>query len=237
MKAVILAGGMGIRLRPFTFSIPKPLLPIGEKPIIEIIITQLKKNGFREFVLAVGYKSKMLQTYCGDGSQYGVRIIYLEESKPSGTAGPLGCLKEKVKFKKDESFLLMNGDIFTNLNFLKMLDYHQRKKNEITIGVKRIKEEKPYGFIDSKNGVVKAITEKPVSVNTINAGIYIIKASVIKEVPPNTFFTMPNLINKLLLKNQPIGAYLIKEYWLGLEQLQHFEELHNNKYIRKRIIW
>jgi len=236
MKAVILAGGMGIRLRPFTFSIPKPLLPIAEKPILEIIIKRLKKFGFREFVLAVGYKSKMIENYFGDGSELGVRIRYLVEKKSSGTAGPLSQLAEKLKISKNESFLLMNGDIMTKLNFSKMLEYHKRKNFEISVGVKRIKEKRPYGFVHVRQGLVRRIIEKPNLSSIVNTGIYIIKSSVIKEVPRNKFFTMPNLINKLISKNRLVGTYYIKEFWLGMEELQHFEEINNNKQIRKSLI-
>ncbi len=233
MKAIILAGGMGIRLRPFTFSIPKPLLPVGEKPILEIIIRRLKKFGFHEFVLAIGYKSKMIETYFGDGSQLGVRIRYLLEEKPCGTAGPLAQFRDAFGISKGESFLLMNGDIVTKLNFSKMLEYHKRNNLEITVGVKNIVEKKSYGFVEVKNNLVKAIAEKPALKRTVNAGIYIIKSSAIREVPKNKFFTMPNLINSLILKNRPVGAYYIKEYWLGLEELQNFEEVYNNRHILK----
>ncbi len=236
MRAIILAGGMGIRLRPFTFSVPKPLMPIGEKPILEIIIRRLKKFGFREFILAVGYKSKMVETYFRDGSEIGVRIHYLEEKKSLGTAGPLIQLRRRFKIDNDKFFLLMNGDILTTLNFAKMIDHHKRNKFEITIGLKRIKEQKSYGFVDVKKGLVKGIEEKPSTSCVINAGIYIINPRVIKEIPNNKFFTMPNLINKLISKGKSVGAYFIKEYWLGLEELRHFEDVYNNKQLRQRII-
>ncbi len=236
MKAVILAGGMGIRLRPFTFSIPKPLLPIGEKPILEIIIGRLKKFGFREFILAVGYKSKMLQAYIGDGRDLAVHIDYLPEKKPLGTAGFLSLLKEKYALRHDESFLLMYGAIMTRLNFLKMAQCHKKNNYEITVGIKVLQEKKPYGFVETKGNLVKEIIEKPSFSRVINAGIYMIKTSAIRQVPRNKFFTMPNLINRLIAGGYRVGAYNIKEYWLGLEELRHFEEIYNNKHIRQALI-
>ena len=228
MKAVILAGGMGIRLRPFTFSIPKPLLPVGEKPILEIIIRRLKAFGFDEFILSVGYKSKMVETFFGDGSDFGVNISYLRESKPSGTAGPLALLRRNFKLAKNEYFLLMNGDIMTSLNFSRMREYHRRNNYEITVGVKDIREKKSYGFVEIENGIVKRIVEKPIVKNLVNAGIYFINSSALTQVPANRFFTLPQLINKLIAKNFNIGGYEIREFWLGLEELRHFEEIRDN---------
>jgi NDP-sugar pyrophosphorylase family protein len=236
MKAIILAGGMGIRLRPFTFSIPKPLLPIGEKPILEIIIRSLKNFGFEEFILAIGYKAKMVEAYFGDGSEFGVRVHYLIENKSCGTAGPLVQFKNSFKFAKEESFLLMNGDILTNLDFSRMVSHHKRNKFEITVGVKKLKERQSYGFVETKDGFLKKIVEKPSLDRVVNAGIYIVKASSVNEIPRNRFFTMPDLINKLISKDKNVGAYDIKEYWLGLENLRHFEDVYNNKRIRRQLM-
>jgi len=236
MKAIILAGGMGIRLRPFTFSIPKPLLPIGEKPILEIIIRQLKKVGFREFILAIGYKSKMVEAYFGDGSELRVRIHYLKEKKPSGTAGPLAQLRDNFSMGREESFLLINGDILTSLNFPRMISYHKRANFEITVGVKKLKEKQSYGFVEVKDGLVGKIDEKPFTEGIVNTGIYLIKSSAIKEIPKGKFFTIPDLINKLISKGRKVGAYHIKEYWLGLENLRHFEDVYNNKSLWSQLI-
>lgn len=235
MKAVILAGGIGIRLRPFTFSIPKPLLPIGEKPILEIIIGQLKKFGFCEFILAIGYKSKMVETYFRDGSDLGVSISYLVENEPSGTAGPLAQLRENFKIGKDESFLIMNGDILTKLDFSRMAAFHKNNKFDITVGTKVIDDRSSYGLVDVQAGLVKAVVEKPSTGRVINVGIYIVNSSAVMQVPGQTFFTMPDLINKLISQNRPVGAYDIKEYWVGLEDLTHFEDVYNNGEIRQML--
>lgn len=235
MKAIILAGGIGIRLRPFTFSIPKPLLPIGEKPILQIIIERLKRFGFREFILAVGYKSKMVETFFRDGSELGVCIHYLVEKEPSGTAGPLAQLKGNFQIGENESFLLMNGDIVTKLNFSKMIAYHKRNNFDVTAGIKKVKDHGTYGFVDVQNGLIKKVVEKPSIDRVVNAGIYIVKAGAIKQTPRNRFFTMPDLINRLISKNRPVGAYDIKEYWMGLEDLANFEDVYNNEQVRQTL--
>lgn len=235
MKAVILAGGIGIRLRPFTFSIPKPLLPIGEKPILEIIIEQLKKFGFREFILAIGYKSKMVETYFRDGSELGVSISYLVEKEPSGTAGPLAQFRENFKIGKNELFLLMNGDILTKLDFSKMIACHKKNNFDITVGTKVIDDRSSYGLVEVQGGFVKGIVEKPSTGRVINVGIYVINSSAVMQVPGQAFFTMPDLINKLISQNRPVGAYDIKEYWVGMEDLAHFEDVYNNGEIRQML--
>jgi NDP-sugar pyrophosphorylase family protein len=217
-------------MRPFTFAIPKPLLPIKEKPIIEIIISQLKKYGFRRFILAVGYKSGMVEAYLGSGSRLGVRIDYLREKRFSGTAGPLAMLRGRLGAVRS-TLLLMNGDILTNLNFGRMYAYHKRHKFEVTVGMKLIKERRSYGFIESKSGLVGGIAEKPLLSNYVNAGIYLIEPSAAREVPAKKFFTMPDLINKLAASGRRVGAYPIREFWLGVEELKNFEEVYNNKRI------
>ncbi len=235
MKAVILAGGFGTRLRPLTFSIPKPLLPVGEKPILEIIITKLKRFGFKEFFLAVGYKAELIETYFQDGSKFKVKINYIRENKPSGTAGPLALLNKKLRLDPRESFLLMNGDILTNLNFLKFIKYHYDSNSEITIGTKRIRQKLSYGVIKVKDGCVWKIEEKPTIAYDVSAGIYLMRSSVLCDVPKAIFYTMPQLVKKLIIQGRKVSSYYIKEYWIALEQFHHVEKakLDIHKWIRK----
>lgn len=235
MKAVILAGGLGTRLRPLTFSIPKPLLPVGEKPILEIIISKLKKFGFKEFIFAVGYKAELIETYFKDGSKFNVKISYIREKKPSGTAGPLALLKKHSCFSPRESFLLMNGDILTNLKFSKFIKYHKDGDFDITIGTKRIKEMLNYGVMRVKNKCINSIEEKPTVSYDVSAGIYLMKSSVLGELSKRGFYTIPQLVKKLISKGAKIGAYYIREYWLALEQFHHVEKakLDSIKWIEK----
>lgn len=222
MKAVILAGGKGTRLRPLTFSIPKPLLPIAEKPILEIIIKNLKKFGITEVIISVGYQGELIKAFCGDGAKFGLSVKYVDEEKPLGTAGPLSLMRGC--FGDGEKFILMNGDIFTQLNFSRMINYHNKGNYCITIGYRTYEHKMPFGVLEIEDDKFCGIVEKPSASFNVSAGIYVLDASIIDLVPDNTFFTMPDLANKLLDKKRNIGAYRIEEYWLGIENIGHFNE-------------
>ena len=222
MKAVVLAGGKGTRLRPLTFSIPKPLLPIAEKPILEILLMNLKKYGVTKVVISIGYQGELIKAFCADGARFGLSVEYVNEEKPLGTAGPLSLMRNC--FDDGEDFVLMNGDIFTQLNFLKMIDYHQKGKYCITIGYRTYEHKLPFGVLELEDARLSGIVEKPSTTFNVSAGIYVLNASVIEIVPTNTFFTMPDLVNKLLENKQNIGAYRIDEYWLGIENIDHINE-------------
>ncbi len=224
MKAVILAGGLGTRLQPLTFTIPKPLIPIGETPILEHIVLHLKKYGFREFILSVGYRAELIKTYFNDGSKLGVKISYFEEKKPLGTAGPLVAINDIYPFKKGETFLLMNGDILTKLNFKKFIDEHKKKNCEMTVGIKKFEQKLSFGTVRMQKGEIRDIEEKPVKKYEISAGIYLINEQAVREIPKNKYFTVPELMKKLILKKKKVGGYLIREYWLAVENLQHVEK-------------
>ena len=222
MKVVIMAGGLGTRLRPLTFSIPKPLLPVGEKPILEIILSKLKQQGLTDIILSVGYKSELIKTYFQDGSKFGVKIDYFEEEKRLGTAGPLRLIRDKFQIK--EPFIVMNGDIITKLNFKKMMKYHLDKKADLTVGIKNHKSKTPFGVISLDEDNIKEIKEKPVLTFNISAGIYIVNPELIDYISPNEFFDMPTLIKSGVENNKTIKGYDIKEYWLGLEKLKSFDQ-------------
>ncbi|HQJ15541.1 MAG TPA: sugar phosphate nucleotidyltransferase, partial [Candidatus Omnitrophota bacterium] len=145
MRAIILAGGEGTRLRPLTFAIPKPLIPIGEKPILEIIIKRLKKFGFKKYIFSVGYKAELIRTYFRHGEKFGIQIDYIHEEEPLGTAGSLRLIADKFHFGSDESFVLMNGDILTRLDFKKMAEFHQKNRSWLTVGVKEYSHRLPFG--------------------------------------------------------------------------------------------
>jgi len=222
MKAVVLAGGRGTRLRPLTFSVPKPLLPIDEKPILEIILTNFRKYNITEIIISIGYQGELIKAFCGDGSKFGLSIKYVNEEEALGTAGPLSLMKEY--FSKGEKFILMNGDIFTQLDFASMIDYHNKGGYCMTVGYRLYDNKLPFGVLQLEDNKLQSIIEKPCTKYNVSAGIYIIDESVINLVPDNSFFTIPELVNKLLEAKHTIGAYLIKEYWLGIENVDHFEE-------------
>ncbi len=225
MKAVVLAGGQGTRLRPLTFSIPKPLLPVAEKPILEIILKNFKKFGITEVIISVGYQGELIKAFCADGAKFGLSVKYVDEEKPLGTAGPLSLMRDC--FSEGEKFVLMNGDIFTQLDFSKMIDYHSKGKYCMTVGYRTYEHKLPFGVLELEDSKLCGIVEKPSTSFNVSAGIYVLNASVIDFVPDNTFFTMPDLANKLLEKKYHIGAYHIEEYWLGIENIEHFNEAIN----------
>ncbi len=220
MKAVILAGGLGSRLKPFTQIIPKPLLPIGEKSVLEIQIEYLKKYGFEEIFLATNYKSQYIENFFGDGSRFGVKLRISKEEKPLGTAGPLTLLKDELT----KPFLMMNGDILTLLNFKELYDFSLKNESDLTITVKEYITPFQFGNIEFEGDYVTRIREKPQLKMNILAGIYIFKPAIFRMIPDDTYFGMDHLIEKMLTENKPVAKYQIHEYWLDIGQVDDYEK-------------
>jgi len=230
MKAVILAGGLGTRLKPFTEIIPKPLLPIGEKSVLEIQIERLKKHGFDEIYLATNYKSDYIGNFFGDGSRYGVNLKISKEEKPLGTAGPLLLLKEQLT----KPFIVMNGDILSLIDFSKFYDFALKQNSLLTISIK--KEITPYAFgnIFFEGDRVTGIQEKQDIIMYILAGIYVMKPEIFKFFPQSEYFGMDNLILKMLSENKIVTKYDLKEYWLDIGRLNDYEkaqEIYNEHFV------
>ena len=220
MKAVILAGGLGTRLKPFTEVIPKPLLPVGEKSILEIQISRLKKFGFDQIYLATNYKSDYIGNYFGDGSRYGVSLRVSKEDKPLGTAGPLLLLKNELT----EPFIVMNGDILSLIDFGDLYDFAIRQSSLLTITIK--KEITPFAFgnIFFDGDRVTDIEEKPDIVMYILAGIYVMNPGLLEIFPPDSYFGMDHLIKKMLYENKPVTKYDLRDYWLDIGRLNDYEK-------------
>lgn len=223
MKALIMAGGLGTRLRPLTYAVPKPLLPVGRKPILEIIIDQLRDSGFTELFLTVEYKSELIKAYFRDGTSFGVQITYIDESGPSGTAGAVKHIEEMV----DEPFIAMNGDLLTKLNFMDMYKAHIESGVEFTVGVKDYKIKFPYGLVTIENGKMINIVEKPELSFCINAGIYVLSPSALDVIPKGKFFDMPDAIQTLIDQNRRVGYYELKEYWRDIGRMEDYQEVVN----------
>lgn len=223
MQAVILAGGLGTRLKPFTEIIPKPLLPIGEKAILEIQIERLKKYGFDEIFLATNYKSDYIKGFFGDGKRYGVKLKISKEIKRLGTAGPLTLLKDHLT----EPFIVMNGDILTLMDFKKFYDFAINIKSSLCIAIK--KEITPFAFgnILFDGDFVTNIEEKPDLVNYILAGVYIMTPDIFKDIPDDEYFGMDQLIQNYLKWNIKVAKYEMKEYWLDIGRLNDYEQAKN----------
>ena len=219
---MILVGGMGTRLRPLTFSIPKPLLPVGEKPILQRIIEQLRDAGITDLVLATGYHAELIRAFCGDGSKFGVNVTYLHEHKPLGTAGPASAWKGQLP--PDELLLLMNGDLITDLDFRKFVESSRASGCELTVAYAKHTYQSPYGVLSIADGAVQEVTEKPEWEYAISAGIYCLSSAALDLIPEETFYTMPELMTRLLAAGKRIHAYPITGTWMGLESIEHFNE-------------
>lgn len=221
MKAVILAGGLGTRLKPFTEVIPKPLLPIGEKSVLEIQIERFRKFGFNEIFLATNYKSNYIENFFGDGTRYGVKLRISKEEIPLGTAGPLLLLKDKLT----EPFIVMNGDVLSLIDFSKLYEFAINKESLLTISIK--KEITPFAFgnIFFQGDRVTDIQEKPDIVMYILAGIYVMKPNIFEYFPKELeYFGMDKLILNMLHENKMVTKYELKEYWLDIGRLNDYEK-------------
>ncbi len=221
MQAIILSGGLGTRLRPFTEVIPKPLLPIGEKAVLEIQIEHLKNNGFDHIFLATNYKSEYIENFFGNGDKYGVKLSISKEDKPLGTAGPVKLLQNQLN---NEPFLVMNGDILTLLPYRNLYEFAFSKETLLTIATKDIYTPFQFGNIHTEGDFVTGIEEKPNIKTTILAGIYIFKPGILELIPDNTMYNMDKLIINMLAKGLPISHYPIQEYWLDIGQVDDYEK-------------
>ena len=219
-QAVILSVGLGTRLKPFTEAIPKPLLPIGEKAVLEIQIERFKEYGFEEIFLATNYKSNYIENFFGDGSRYGVNLIISKEDKPLGTAGPIRLLKDRLV---DNPFIVMNGDILTLTNFSDLYEFASSKDSLLTICVKKIITPYAFGNIHFNGDLVIDIEEKPDIITFALAGIYVMKPGIIALIPDNEYFGMDKLIKYMISEKLPIHKYEITEYWLDIGRVEDYE--------------
>jgi dTDP-glucose pyrophosphorylase len=218
-RVVLMAGGLGVRLRPLTENTPKPMLKIGDKPILQTIIENFVKYGFNHFYISVNYKSHQIKEYFGDGSRFGANIEYIDETKRLGTAGAISLIKDRLK----EPFFVMNGDLLTNLNFDYMLNYHLASSASATMAVREYDFQIPYGVINTDNNKILSIEEKPIQKFFINSGIYLLNPEIIENIPLDTFFDMPDLFNLLIKNGENVLSFQIREYWLDIGKMQDFE--------------
>ena len=220
MKAVILAGGKGTRLKPYTTVFPKPLMPIGDKPILEIIIRQLKSHGFNEILMAVGHLAELIMAFFNDGSKYGMKIEYLREDQPLGTAGPLASMKKELS----ETFLMMNGDVLTTLNYSDLVNQHKRERAIATIALKKRAIKVDFGVpeVDSSNNII-GYTEKPIIDYLVSMGVYVFEPRVLKYIRPNEYLDFPDLIQNLISNGETVKGYVYDGYWLDIGRPDDYE--------------
>lgn len=218
--AVILSGGLGTRLRPFTNAIPKPLLPVGEKAVLEIQIERLVQFGFDEVVLATNYKTEYIERFFGDGSRYGVKLTISKEDEPLGTAGPLKLLEGRLS----SPFLVMNGDILSLVDYDRMFDFARRAGAALTVGIKKIVLPYAFGNIYYEGDFVTGLQEKPDLVTYALAGIYVMTPAALDRIPKATYYGMDKLIQAMLADRAPVAKYEIEEYWLDIGQIGDYEK-------------
>ncbi len=216
---VLMAGGLGTRLRPLTDKTPKPLLKVGTKPILETILESFLDAGFHKFYFAVNYKSQMIEEYFGDGSRFGAEIEYLHENKRMGTAGALYFLPEAPK----EPILVMNGDLLTKVDFGELLDYHIEQGVEATMAVREYNYQVPYGVIDFDGEKITGIREKPSYSFFVNAGIYVLSPEAVARVDKEEFFDMPQLFDELVTAGKKTTVFPVREYWLDIGRMDDFQ--------------
>ena len=212
MRAVILAGGRGTRLLPYTTVLPKPLMPLGDRPILEIIIGQLRQHGFTEITMATGYLSHLLQAYFGDGHRFGVDIEYSIEDQPLGTAGPLTLIRNL-----SEPFLVMNGDVLTNLDFSDVYRYHSQQDAAITVSLYSKDVQIDLGVLElNQDSEVINYIEKPTFSYMVSMGIYVISPDVLECFPRGQHFDLPDLVNRMLKDQRKVAGYRCRGEWLDI---------------------
>lgn len=223
MKAIILAGGKGTRLRPYTHVFPKPLAPVGERPILAILVERLKRCGVHDLVFCVSHMAELLMAYFGDGEKYGVSIRYSHEETPLGTIGPLKLIRDLP-----ENFLLMNGDLLTDIDFRELYHHHCAQGALATVGTYKRQVYIDFGVMEVREGRVTGFVEKPSYDYNVSMGVYAFKREVLDFVPPDQPFGFDRLMLKLLEENQKIAVYRHNGYWLDIGRREDFEKANDD---------
>lgn len=216
---VLMAGGRGVRLLPLTEKIPKPLLKIGDQPILEIIVRQFADLGFHKFLISINYLGKMIQDHFGDGSRFGVELTYIEESSNLGTAGALGLMTERPA----HPFIVINGDLLTKLKFDWMIEFHEQQEAQATVAVREYDLQVPYGVVSTNNGFVASIDEKPVHRFFVSGGVYVLNPEVLDLVEPNVALDMPQLLERVIARGDKVAAFPLREYWIDIGRHDDFQ--------------
>ena len=219
MKAVILAGGKGTRLAPYTIVFPKPLMPIDDHPILEIVIRQLASYGFNDLTIAVGHLAELIEAFFGNGKKFGVKIEYSREDKPLGTAAPLSLIKDLP-----ETFLVMNGDVLTTLDYRKLVQYHIKNEGMVTVAMHKKEINIDLGVMEFDNDkVLTRYTEKPTMEYQVSMGIYVFNRDVLRYIPEDRYFDFPDLIQVLLKNGEKVVCYPSNDYWLDIGRSEDYK--------------
>lgn len=221
---VLMAGGKGVRLYPLTKDVPKPMLKIGDQPILEIIIRKLHAQGFRNIYISVNYLAEVIREHIKDGAWLGVNVTYLEESQPLGTAGALGQLAGTLS----EPFLVMNSDLLTNANLRELVKFHKKQGAKATLGVREYTFQVPYGVVNIEGHEVQSISEKPLHRSMVSAGIYVLDPWALNLVPKDEYCDMPTLLDSVREASEKVVAFPIHESWLDIGRHDDLNEARNN---------
>jgi dTDP-glucose pyrophosphorylase len=217
LSAVIMAGGYGTRLRPLTDDLPKPMLPVGDRPLLERTVRRLRDAGIQDVRVTTHYLGDRIASHFGDGKAFGVDITYLNEDRPLGTAGALALVNRPTG-----PLLVMNGDILTNLNFHALLAFHREHQADATVAVRKYDLTVPYGVLQCEGTRVKALQEKPTERFLVNAGIYLLEPTVLGCIPSGEHFDMTDLIQALLQQGRTVVSFPIVEYWLDIGRAEDY---------------
>lgn len=235
MIAVVLAGGMGTRLEPFTTVFPKPLVPLGHQPILDIVIQQLAYYGFKDIILSVGYLAELIQAYFqNSNSRFSdLNISYVKENKRMGTAGSLGLIQDL-----DETFLVMNGDVLTTLDYSKLVAYHRKKNAVLTIAMHRKRVKIDLGVIETDSaGFLTEYIEKPEKPYLVSMGVYIYEPNVLKYIKPNIYLDFPDLVIRLMENGEKVAGYPCDDYWLDIGRHEDYNRAQNEYHkMKKRLL-
>ena len=218
MKAVIQAGGKGTRLRPYTLVLPKPLIPVGDLPVIEILLKWLRRNGVEEVYITISYLEHLIKALCGDGSQWGMSIGYSEEPEPLGTIGPLLLIREKLT----EPFVVLNGDLITDLDLHAFIPFHQRHGGLITVAVTEKTVKTDLGVLETQNGRMSSFREKPTMRFEVSMGIYCMRPEILDLIPRGVPFGFDDLMHTMLDRDLPVHVYRHDGLWMDIGREEDF---------------
>ena len=224
-KVILMVGGLGTRLRPLTNDVPKPMLDVGNKPILHTIVENFAKYGYTDIIMCVNYKSEIIKEYFGNGDKFGVKIEYVLENQRMGTAGALSLLQKRPK----DDFFVMNGDLLTNVNFEYLHEYHKDSNALASICIRKYEMQVPYGVVNVRANKVTSIEEKPTQSFFVSAGIYMFSPIVLDFIPKGVFYDMPTLFSELLKHDFPIHPFPIREYWLDIGKMDEYRRA-NDEY-------
>ncbi|WP_148823598.1 nucleotidyltransferase family protein [Campylobacter concisus] len=226
-RVILMVGGLGTRLRPLTQDTPKPMLKVGNKPILQTIVEKFAEYGFVNITMCVNFNASIIKDYFGDGKEFGVNIDYVLEQKRMGTAGALSLLKERP----NEPFFVMNGDLLTNVNFEHIFNYHTLNKATATMCVREYDYEVPYGVVKMNDNKIIEIAEKPVQKFFVSAGIYMLSPEILDLIPQDEFYDMPTLFEKAIAQGKNVISFPIHEYWIDIGRLEEYQKA-NEEYAK-----